>query len=153
MSRMPLSAVMSYFVGLTKIVASSTQSDVLIPLSLAEMGWRIPLSVATFRSLSKGSIAMIKSIGESGSPCLSPLSCFMGFPGVPLRRILEEDEANAMLNQSLHLGPNPNFYRTSRRYAQETESKAFAMSSLMKRALVFFLLNSLMRLCTRTKLL
>jgi hypothetical protein len=53
MSTMPFSAVMSCFVGLTKIVASSTYSDVLIPLTLVEMGWT-PLSIVIFRSLCKG---------------------------------------------------------------------------------------------------
>jgi hypothetical protein len=93
---------------------------------------------------------MIKSMERA---CLLvAILCFMGFREVPLRRTLEENEVSVMLNQSLLLGPDPNFCSTSKRYAQETESKAFAMSSLMKRALVFFLLNYLMRLCTRIKL-
>jgi hypothetical protein len=76
-------------------------------------------------------------MGESGSPCHMPLSCFIGFPGVAFRRTFEEDEAKVMLNQSLHLGPKSNFCTTSKRYTQDTESKVFAMSSLMKRAPVF----------------
>jgi hypothetical protein len=48
-------------------------------------------------------------MGESGSPCCMPLSCFIGFPGAPFRRTLEEDGAKVMLNQSLHLGLKPTF--------------------------------------------
>jgi hypothetical protein len=50
-SRMLFSLVMSCVVGLTKMVVSFTYKDVLIPLALAEIGWRIPFSVATFMSL------------------------------------------------------------------------------------------------------
>jgi hypothetical protein len=91
-------------------------------------------------------------MGEMESPCHMLLSCLRGFPGVPLRRILDEEVVKTMLIYSLHFGPNTNLSITSSRYAQETESKAFAMSSLTKRARVFFLWNSLIRLCTSTKL-
>jgi hypothetical protein len=60
----------------------------------------------------------------------------MGFPGVPFRRTLEVEEARVKLSHSLHFGPKPNLY-TSKRYAQDTELKAFVMSTLMKRACVF----------------
>jgi hypothetical protein len=75
--------------------------------------------------------------------CLRPRSCLIGRPGIPFKRILEDDEARAKLIQSLHLAPKPSFSMTSRRYAQDNESKAFAMSSLMKSAGIFFLCRSL----------
>jgi hypothetical protein len=62
----------------------------------------------------------------------------MGFPGVPFRRTLEVEEARVKLSHSLHFGPKPNLCSTSKRYAQDTELKAFVMSTLMKRACVFF---------------
>jgi hypothetical protein len=54
-------------------------------------------------------------------------------------RILEEEEVKARLIQSLHLALQPNLSSTSSKYAHETESKAFAMSSLRKRVEIFFL--------------
>jgi hypothetical protein len=36
-------------------------------------------------------------MGEMESPCRMLLSCLRGFPGVPLRRILDEEVVKAML--------------------------------------------------------
>jgi hypothetical protein len=66
-------------------------------------------------------MAKMNSMGEMGSPCRSPLSCLMGFPGILLRRILDEAVDRAKLIHSLHLIPNPNYSRTYRRYTQEIE--------------------------------
>ena len=68
------------------------------------------------------------SIGERGSPCLSPLAWQMRLPGSPFKRIfvLAVDRIAAI--QSLHLAPKPKCCRTSSKKGQDTESKAFAMS-------------------------
>jgi hypothetical protein len=47
---------------------------------LEPIGEWIPCSVAFSNILWIGSIARMKSIGESGSPCLSPRWCRMGVP-------------------------------------------------------------------------
>jgi hypothetical protein len=45
----------------------------------------------------------MKSIGEMGPPCLRPHSWLISRPGIPFKRILEDDEARAKLIQFLHL--------------------------------------------------
>jgi hypothetical protein len=84
-------------------------------------------------------MARMKSIGDMGSPWLRPLSCLMGFLGIPLRRILDDVVDKAKVIHSRHPMPNPKISSTSRRYAHETESKALAMSNLMKNVFIFFL--------------
>jgi hypothetical protein len=69
-------------------------------------------------------------------------------PGVPLRRILEDDVASKVAIQSRHLWPKPNACSVSSRKIQLTESKALEMSSLMKRAERLALCKALMTLCT-----
>jgi hypothetical protein len=110
--------------------------DVLIPFDLGEIWCRTPFSTAKCRILWRLSIA---SMGEMVSPCLRPLSSLIGRPRIPFNRILEEEEVKVRLIQSLNLSPKPNLSSTSSKYAYETESKAFAMSSLRKRARIFFL--------------
>jgi hypothetical protein len=62
---------------------------------------------------------------------------------MPFMRILEDEDDKAKLIQSLHLTPKPGYSKTSSRYAHETESKAFAMSSLINNTGVFFQCMSL----------
>jgi hypothetical protein len=81
----------------------------------------------------------MKSMGRWGSRCLRPLSCLIGRLEVPFKRILEEEEVKTRLIQSLHLVPKPNLFSTFSKYAHDTESKAFAISSLRKRVGIFFL--------------
>jgi hypothetical protein len=69
-------------------------------------------------------------------------------PGLPFRSTLEEAEFSEMQTQESQRGPKPRWWRTSRRYAQLTESKALEMSSLMNRLGVFDLWSSLIRFCT-----
>jgi hypothetical protein len=103
-----------------------------MPLVLGEILFMTPFSTAMCTIFWRGSIVRMKSIGDIESPCLSPRSCFIGQHGIPFRRILEDDETRVKLIQSIHRAPKPSFAKTSRRYAQENKSKAFAMSSLMK---------------------
>jgi hypothetical protein len=70
----------------------------------------------------EGSIARIKSMEDRGSPYHMPLSCLMGFLGVPFRRSLDEEDVRAMLSHSLHFRPKPNLCSTSKTYAKDTKS-------------------------------
>jgi hypothetical protein len=105
---------MSLLAGPTKMVASSTYKDVLIPLARAKMGCRIPCSVAKWRIRWSGSMTRMNNMGEMGSLYRRPLSCLMGLPGIPLRRILDEAVDSARLIHSLHLVLNPNLSITSK---------------------------------------
>jgi hypothetical protein len=58
-------------------------------------------------------MARMNNMGEMGSPCLRPRSCLTGFPGIPLRRILEEVVDKMRLIQSLHFVPKLKVVRTS----------------------------------------
>jgi hypothetical protein len=111
-------------------------------------------SVLAASSMSRcsGSIARMKSICDSGSPCRKPLACFMRRLGTPLRRILKEDVASKVAIQSLHLCPKPNTCIVSGRKTQLTESKALDMSSLMKRDGRLALWRALITLWTYKKL-
>jgi hypothetical protein len=55
----------------------------------------------------------------------------MTSPGIPLRTCVNE-VAKSPLKMLHQICPNPNFLSTSRRQAQETESKAFVISSLRR---------------------
>jgi hypothetical protein len=125
--------------GAHKKAVSSAYKDVLISFDLGEIWCKTLFSITKCRILWRGSIARMKSMGEMGSPCLRPLSCLIGRPEIPFKRILEEEEVKTRLIQSLNLAPKANLSNTSSKYAHETESKAFAMSSLRKRAGIFYL--------------
>jgi hypothetical protein len=116
----------------------------LILLDLGKIECRISFSTARWKILWRWSMARMKSMEEIGSPYLRLRTCLIGRPEIPFKRILEDEEERAKLIQSLHLVLKPSFSNTSNRYAYETESKDFAMSSLRKRVGTFFLCNSLM---------
>jgi hypothetical protein len=92
------------------------------------MGCMTPFSVARCKMRCRGSIARMKSMGEIGSPCRSPLSCFRGFPRIPFRRTLDEAVDKARLIQSLHFALKSSLCRTSRRQALTFFSKKPSLS-------------------------
>lgn len=113
--------------------ASSAYRLVHILIGSVPIGVSRPCSVAWSKIFCIGSIASMNSIGDNGSPCLSPLLCLTGLPRSPLRRILDVVDAHSSETTSCHLCPNPNCCITSSRYSQRTLSKAFAISSLTKK--------------------
>jgi hypothetical protein len=132
---------------------SSVYSDTFIPMDLGATGCSKFFSIARCRIFFwKGSIARIKDIGERGSPCRKPLSCLIGCPSNLFRRIIDDKVDSTILIYYLHLGPKPSLSIRSSKYSQEMESKAFAMSNLRKRAGIFFLCISLIKLWTKAKL-
>jgi hypothetical protein len=78
---------------------------------LDPFGDRIPCSVAFSNILRIGSIARMKSIGESGSPCLSPHWCHMGDPSKQLRMIRDEVDDQIKQMRSCQHCSNPNLCR------------------------------------------
>jgi hypothetical protein len=74
-------------------------------------------------------ITKMNNIGDSGSPCLSPRRCVMDCPGTPFSKICVEEVASIPLTISPQILPNPSFSSTSIKKVQETESKAFVISS------------------------
>lgn len=84
---------------------------------------------------------MINNKGDNGSPCLNPLACLMLWLGLPFVSILDEEDARIAAIQLRCLILKPIAARTSRRYFQPMESKAFEMSSLIKR--LFFPMKKL----------
>jgi hypothetical protein len=91
-SRILASIDTSPFMGVTNMTASSANIDMRRsgerPRSLVS----IPNSVATSRSLCRGSIAMTKRRGARGSSCLRPRPCQIGGFGTPLRMTLEVED-------------------------------------------------------------
>jgi len=67
------------------------------------------MSVAAERSFGRGSIASMKSSGDSGSPYLKPQPCAIGSRGIPFRSTLDVDETRMEAIQLVHLKGNPPF--------------------------------------------
>ena len=137
-SRILASIDTSPFVGVTNMTASSANIDMR---RSGERPWSlvsIPNSVATSRSLCRGSIAMTKRRGDRGSPCLRPRPCQIGGFGTPLRMTLEVEVERIAAIHSRHLIGKPRCSRRVRIYSQRIESKAFAMSNLNKSVGVLF---------------
>ncbi|KAG2596978.1 hypothetical protein PVAP13_5KG219214 [Panicum virgatum] len=66
-----------------------------------------PSAVALFNISCKGSIAKMKSIGDNGSPCLSPVLCLNHFPLEPFSRTEDVAVPNSVVTHDLHLEPKP----------------------------------------------
>ncbi|KAK8459613.1 hypothetical protein SEVIR_2G172401v4 [Setaria viridis] len=92
-------------------------------------------------------MAMINNIGESGSPCRSPLALCMSLPGSPFRRTRVVAEQSRDEIQSRHLVPNPIAARTCNMNGQLTVSNALEMSSLKSRV-AFFLRCNVLAACS-----
>lgn len=67
----------------------------------------------------------------------------MDSPGLPFRRILEDEDKRIEESQFLHLSPKPSTERTSIIYAQLTASKALEISSFIIKVGFFFPAKSL----------
>jgi hypothetical protein len=119
--------------GFAKIAASSAYKEQRREAALGRTGCNSPLLAASSISRCSGSIAKMKSMGDSGSPCRSPLACLIRFPGTPFTSILDDDVARRVAIQSLYFCPKPKAGKVSRRKIQLTKSKALDMSSLIKR--------------------
>jgi hypothetical protein len=111
--RISLRAAMSFFVGFTKIAASSAYKEAFIPFDLGVIRFKTYLLAASWWIFWSGSIAKMKSMRDRGSPYQSPHSCLIGRSRLPLRRILDEEVAREMEIHSRHLDPNPNLSSTS----------------------------------------
>lgn len=72
-----------------KRVGSSAYWEHLSVAAQGRIGCSSPLLAANSISWCSGSIPWMKSMGESGSPCRSPLPCFIYRPRIPFRRILK----------------------------------------------------------------
>ena len=78
------------------------------------------------------SMTRTNSIGDRGSPCRSPRAWQILLPGLLSRRIFVLAVDSKADNQSRHWRLNPMNSSSSRRNAQETVSKAFAMSTFRR---------------------
>jgi hypothetical protein len=92
---------------LRKMTASSAYIAVLNlaarPFSLLSK----PVSVAFCRRRLRGSMARMKRRGDKGSPCRSPLPCWIGCSGTPLSITVEVEEERSDVIQLIHLVGNP----------------------------------------------
>ena len=89
------------------------------------------LSASAIRALRK-SVTMMKSIGESGSPYLSPRAWQIHLPVFLLAMIFVLAEESIKATQSVHRGGNPMCRSSSCRKGHATVSNALAMSTLSK---------------------
>lgn len=78
-------------------------------------------------------MAMMNNKGESRSPWHKPLLWRMTSPGSPFSKTHVVEDARRLQSRFLHRAPNPRWARTASKTAQNTESKAFVMSSLSRR--------------------
>nr|XP_051211702.1 uncharacterized protein LOC127329206 [Lolium perenne] len=89
-------------------------------------------STAFFMTADNTSIAATNSMGEVGSPCLSPLPWTMRPPGTPFTITLVFVVYRSTAIHLRNLSPNPIFLSTSNRKLQDSESKARDKSSLTR---------------------
>ena len=78
------------------------------------------------------SMTRTNSIGDRGSPCRRPRAWQILLPGLPFRRIFVLAVDSKADSQSRHRRLNPMNSSSSRRNAQETVSKAFAMPTFRR---------------------
>lgn len=119
--------------GLINNATSSAYKESLCPAVRLDRGCNNPWSLAATKRLLSTSITIMKSIRDSGSPRRSPRWCLIVSPGSPFSSILVVEVVRRFetkLNQEF---PKPKWVKTSIRKAQDTESKAFDMSSLRQR--------------------
>jgi len=147
-----LTACTSSLTGFQKIAESAANKLILSFAFLLQFGVSSPSSVALFNISCKGSIAKIKNIGESGSPCLKPVLCLNHLSWAPFKRTAELEVSSKVDTQALHLFPNPIFSSTSCRKSHLIVSKALAILSFKKSVGFFALCSSLMRFCAYRKL-
>ena len=122
--------LISATIGWRKMATLLAYNEILCWIGLLDKGCSSPPSEAFVSIRFKTSITRMKSMGERWSPCLSPLLCFILSPGMSLRRICVDEVVKRPQIKSHQREPNPNFLRTSKRKAQDTESKVLVMSSL-----------------------
>lgn len=72
---------------------------------------------------------MLNKEGESGSPCLNPLSSLNSSVGAPFTSIEAFIDENNDLSQKIHLSQNPIPDRASNKKSQSTESNVFSKSN------------------------
>lgn len=118
--------------GQRNSTTSSAYNDIRCWIALVEIGCSKPSSEARDTMRLRKSITKIKGIGDKGSPCRNPHRCMLTSPGIPFNITCVDEEANIPLIISHQIGPNPNFFKTSRRKGQETKSKAFEISNLRR---------------------
>jgi len=138
--------------GLMKRATLSAYKDTRWPRGLLDKGSSKPNSSALRNRLLSMSMTKMKSMGDSGSPCLRPLLCLISGPGCPLTRIQVDDDPNRLRTRILQLTPNPKWTRISIRNGHETESNALEMSNLKNKLGTFCLCKDLMVCCTKIKL-
>lgn len=114
--------------GARKSIKSSAYKEALCAMArpgTCVNAWR--QSASLMREFND-SITMTKSIGDRGSPCLSPRAWAIRRPSRPLSSTFVLAVESSMAIQSFHRLGNPMNCNTSRRNGQATESNAFAMS-------------------------
>ena len=130
-------------VAFTNSTTSSAYMESLHLTLASSKSCNKPLSSANLKRLLRTSITKTNSIGERGSPWRSPLRCIIIFPGTPLS-ITWVEEVNKILEIRLrHLIPKPRWDNTSRRKAQDTESKALEISNFKNKLESLFLCSAL----------
>jgi hypothetical protein len=87
-SRMALMHRRSSLVGERKTTKSSAYREARLRIIGDGSGWRTPRASAAEIMQFKTSMAMTKSMGDSGSPCLRPRACHIFLPGLPFMSTL-----------------------------------------------------------------
>ena len=123
----------SWIVGLMKTAASSAYKEILKLVHLGSICCSRPLFCANWNIFWSGSMANKNSMGERGSPCLTPRQCKILLPGSPFSKNEEDDVHHKAETQSHHLLPNPRCCMMSNRYGQLTVSKTLEISNLMNK--------------------
>lgn len=128
-SNMAMLVLRSRGFGLMNSMTSSAKMETLCCMPTLAKGEGNSVDDAKSNNLCSGSIIRMKSMGESGAPCLSPLQLKIASPGTPFTNTFVVDVLRSPATQEVHLSPKPICRITSKRNGHCTVSKAFVMSS------------------------
>jgi hypothetical protein len=115
----------------TRPVYGSVSLDALIPVSL-------PTNLLLFNKMLRISKTRMKSRGERGHPCRSPLSLWNALEASPLIKTARVAVVMQPIIQFVVAAPNPYWRRMRCRKSQLIQSKACLRSSFRRMAGMFF---------------
>lgn len=132
--RISLRQLRSSVVGTSSTTMSSAYSEARCSNTWPGNGVKMARLSAYLTREFKTSMTMMNSIGDMRSPWRRPRACTIRRPGLPLTRTFVLTVHSTIEIQFIHRLEKPTCCITSSKNGQATESKAFAMSTLINGA-------------------